>query len=106
MPTARNARGIDVLIYSQDARKKLALQIKALSNRNPVPLGKDLDCLGDFIVICRELNKEKPECFILTPAEICEGVRGKESFWLKMKHYEQERFREKWERIGRGDAKI
>lgn len=103
MPTARNAHGVDVLIYSQDARGKLALQIKAVSNRNPVPLGKALDCFGGFLVICSELSGEKPECFILTPAEIREGVRGQESFWLKMKHYEQDRFREKGERIGRGD---
>jgi hypothetical protein len=107
MPTSRNARGVDVLVYSQDTKRKLALQIKALSKRNPVPLGKDMDCLGDFIVVCRGVSEEKPECFILAHSEIQGGVRkGGKSFFLKMKHYEQDHFREKWEKIGRGDTKI
>jgi hypothetical protein len=48
MPTARNARGIDAVIYSQDATRTATLQIKALTRRSPVPLGNSLDKLfGD-----------------------------------------------------------
>src|SRR5438552_2041836 len=43
MPTARNAKGIDILIYSQDATRTHTLQVKALSKRNPVPLGGKLE---------------------------------------------------------------
>ena len=71
MPTARNARGIDVLIYSQDATRTHTIQVKALSQRSPVPLGTKLEALfGDFFVICRNLALDTPECFILTPAEV------------------------------------
>jgi hypothetical protein len=45
MPTARNARGIDVLIYSQDADRKHTIQVKTLSKGSPVPLGNNLDHL-------------------------------------------------------------
>ena len=31
MPTSRNAKGIDILIYSQDAERKYSIQVKALS---------------------------------------------------------------------------
>src|SRR5882762_2693725 len=59
MPTARNARGIDVLIYSQDASRTYTIQVKALSRRNPVPLGNRLDRLmGDFFVVCRNVRSD------------------------------------------------
>jgi hypothetical protein len=37
MPTARNAKGIDTLIYSQDASQTRTIQVKTLSKGNPVP---------------------------------------------------------------------
>jgi hypothetical protein len=39
MPTARNARGVDVVIYSQDALRTHTVQVKTLSKASPVPLG-------------------------------------------------------------------
>ena len=37
MPTARNARGIDLIAYNQDGSKFIGVQVKSLSKRNPVP---------------------------------------------------------------------
>ena len=71
MPTARNAKGIDILIYSQDAVRTHTIQVKALSQRSPVPLGGKLEgLLGDFFIICRNVALDAPECFVLTPAEV------------------------------------
>ncbi|MGE0013944.1 MAG: hypothetical protein AB7S62_17135 [Azoarcus sp.] len=39
MPTARNARGVDIIAYSRDASRFVGVQVKALSKRNPEPLG-------------------------------------------------------------------
>jgi hypothetical protein len=108
MPTARNARGIDILIYSQDATRTSAIQVKALSRRSPVPLGGKLDgLLGDFFIICRNVALDAPECFILTPAEVRKlAHRGEKdtkiSYWLQPKQYEEVQFHEKWDRIGKG----
>jgi hypothetical protein len=108
MPTARNARGIDILIYSEDGARTRTIQVKSLSNRSPVPLGNKLDNLfADFVVICRYVLRDQPECFILTPTECKQlahrGVKGdKVSFWLQPKQYEAEAFREQWERVGPG----
>lgn len=108
MPTARNARGVDVLIYSHDASRTRTLQVKALSKRSPVPLGRSIDRLfGDFFVICRNVASDTPECFVLTPAEVQRlAHRGEKNgittFWLQPKQYESDEFREQWERIGRG----
>src|SRR5207245_8832119 len=54
MPTARNARGIDVLAYSQDGSRTVTVQVKALSKRNPVPIGAKTDALiADSVLIVR-----------------------------------------------------
>jgi hypothetical protein len=108
MPTARNAKGIDVLIYSQDATRKLTVQVKALSKTSPVPLGGKLTNLfGDFFVICRKLETTTPECFVLTPSEVAAlAHRGekaeKVSYWLQPNKYAVDEYREKWDRIGTG----
>ncbi|MFM8222693.1 MAG: hypothetical protein ACKOJF_27620 [Planctomycetaceae bacterium] len=108
MPTARNAKGVDILIYSQDAARTLTIQVKTLSKGSPVPLSNKLDHLfADFIVVCRHVIRETPECFILTPSEIRQlahrGERnGKVSFWLQPRDYATDVFKEKWARIGSG----
>lgn len=110
MPTARNAKGIDILIYSQDAERKLTIQVKALSKRSPVPLGTKLDNLfGDFFVVCNNAASDAPECYVLTPAEVAslahKGEKdGKFSYWLQPKHYAVAQFYEKWLRIGKGSC--
>jgi hypothetical protein len=108
MPTARNAKGIDILIYSQDASRKLTVQVKALSKANPVPLGTKLEGLfGDFFIVCRNVAADVPQCFVLTPQEVRvlahKGEKqGNVSYWLQPKDYAVAEFQEKWERIGRG----
>ncbi|MGH7137422.1 MAG: hypothetical protein ACREHD_16890 [Pirellulales bacterium] len=108
MPTARNARGVDIVIYSQDSTRKHTIQVKTLSKGSPVPLGGKLDHLfADFVVVCRHVIREIPECFVITPAEIRETVHrgeknGKVSYWLQPREYAKEEFREKWDRIGYG----
>ena len=108
MPTSRNARGIDIVAYSRDGKRFLGIQVKSLSKRAPVPLGKSLDrIMGDFWVIIAKVVSE-PTIFILTPEEIKKRAHrgekdGRVSYWLQPKDYELEEFREAWHRIGRGD---
>jgi hypothetical protein len=108
MPTARNAKGIDILIYSQDALRTRTIQVKALSKSSPVPLGGKLDNIfGDFFVVCRNFSLTEPECFVLEPKEVHtlahKGEKdGKVSYWLQPKQYALEQFREQWQRIGSG----
>lgn len=70
MPTSRNARGIDIIAYSIDAERLLKVQVKALSKRNPVPIGASLEkVMGDFWVIVTDVTKE-PCAFIMKPSEV------------------------------------
>ena len=108
MPTARNARGIDVVAYSRDGKRYLGIQVKSLSKRAPVPLGASIENLmGDFWVIVNRVISE-PTAFILTPDEVKRLAHrgekdGRVSFWLQPNSYEADEFREAWDRIGRGD---
>lgn len=108
MPTARNARGVDIIAYSADASRFVGVQVKALSKRSPVPLGTSLDkIMGDFWVIVNRIVSRSPSAFILLPSEVRERAHrgekdGRVSYWLQRGDYERDPFREAWERIGHG----
>jgi hypothetical protein len=107
MPTARNARGVDIIAYSQDAIRTVAIQVKALSKRNPVPLGNSLSkIMGDFWIVVNKVTSE-PSAFILLPSEVSALAQrnekdGRVSYWLQATSYDQAQFHECWERIGHG----
>jgi hypothetical protein len=108
MPTARHARGIDIVLYSQDASRTHTIQVKTLSKRHPVPLSGTLDrLLGDFFVICHHVVTDSPECFVLRPDEVrARAHRGEQegrvSDWFQPKDYTVGEFRDAWRRIGSG----
>lgn len=108
MPTARNARGVDIIAYSRHASRFVGVQVKALRKRSPVPLGTSLDkIMGDFCVIVNKVAAPSPSAFILLPSEVRERAHrgekdGRVSYWLQPGDYEQDPFREAWERIGHG----
>ena len=80
MPTARNARGVDIIAYSRDASRFVGVQVKALSKRNPVPLGTSLDkIMGDFWVIVNKVATPTPSAFILLPSEVRERAHRGET---------------------------
>ena len=100
MATARNARGVDVIAYSADASRFVGIQVKALSKRNPVPLGPSLDkCMGDFWIIVNNVSSDAPSAFVLTPSEVVASAHhnkkdGHASFWLQPGNYDQPQFKE------------
>ena len=106
VPPTANGKGVDFLIYGQDASQKLTIKVRALSRRAAVPLGATLDnLLADYLVVCSKVIEDNPECFILTQEEVRELANrnekgGKVSYWLELRDYDAERFREKWDRIG------
>jgi hypothetical protein len=107
MPTARNARGVDIIAYNRDATKFIGVQVKALSKRDPVPIGTSLDkVMGDFWIVINKVASA-PSAFVLRPSEVKEQAHrgekdGRVSFWLQPIAYEQDQFREAWDRIGCG----
>lgn len=63
--------------------------------------------LGDFWVVVNKVASSAPSAFIMLPTEVKElahrrAKEGRVSFWLQPTSYDQENFKEKWERIGHG----
>ena len=108
MPTSRNTKGIDIIIFSQNASQKISIQVKTLSKRNPVPLGTSLDnFVADYVVICVRNHPNEPICYVMTPREVKKlshrGERnGKVSYWLQRQTYENDEYEGNWRRIGHG----
>lgn len=109
LPTSRNAWGPDVLIYSQDAKQRHCIQVKSLSKRAPAGLGTSLEKLvEDFVVVCIDVAKPdvNPVCFVLN-AEEAKNLAYRDKcggqHWLQPTAYDSDEFRERWDRIGRGD---
>jgi len=106
LPTSRNARGIDLVVYSRDAERKHTIQIKSLSKKNPVPVGTKLDGLiAEYLIVCTKVFNEKPEVFVMRidaiKSRIHEGTKnGRKSYWLQPKSYEE--FKDNWGIIGKG----
>ncbi|MES2135679.1 MAG: hypothetical protein V4502_01290 [Pseudomonadota bacterium] len=107
MPTVRNARGADLYAASDDERRVIPIQSKALSKRNPVPLGASLETLcSEWWVITVNANDEAPTCYVLSLEEVKSSAHrgvneaGKVSYWLQPKSYAKDEFREAWQRLG------
>ncbi len=109
LPTSRNAKGVDIIIYNQNATRTLTIQVKSLSKRNAVPLGGKLDNLvADYIIICRNvIDKNKnPEVFIAKTDKAKNEVsrHGKyenAAYWWPPPKYEV--YKDKWDKIGEGN---
>jgi hypothetical protein len=105
MPTSRNARGIDIVIYSQNGDRKYTVQIKSLREENPVPIGKSLDSLfADYLIICTNVM-DSPELFVTTTNGIRHKIHkgqkeGRISYWLQTKDYRE--FKDNWEILPNG----
>lgn len=106
MPTARNARGADIIAYNIDCSRMVSIQVKTLSKKNPVPLGTSLHkIMGDFWVIVNNIITS-PVTYVLLPSEVKRLAHrgeknGRVSYWLQPSSYCVEDFREAWHRIGK-----
>lgn len=109
MVTARNARGLDIIAYGADCSRFVGVQVKALSKRDPVPLGASLDSvIGDFWIIVDNLAST-PRAFVMLPGEVKNLAHrgekdGRVSYWLQPSSYDAKGFAEAWERIGCGGS--
>ena len=107
MPTARNAKGIDIIAYNKSGPEFIGVKVKALTKRNPVPLGNSLEKIrGDFWLVINNVGGD-PNVFVLIPEEIKNlAHRGEKngvaSYWLQPKAYDTPAFKEAWHRIGYG----
>ena len=102
MPTARNAKGIDIVAYTPDGKGFKGVQVKSLSKRNPIPLGTNLDkVMGDVWCVVVRQSDDSLVTYLLSPKQIRDGAHqdGNGSWWVEPKMYDLPKFREKWNRF-------
>ena len=106
MPTARNAKGIDIIAYSPDGKKFLGIQVKTLSKRNPIPVGSSLEkVMGDFWIVVTKATEPTPDVYVFTPNEIKEMAHlGGKTWWVEPTCYDKSEYKEAWGRIGLAPA--
>ncbi|MHA1185889.1 MAG: hypothetical protein ACTSSK_03300 [Candidatus Heimdallarchaeota archaeon] len=104
LPTSRNARGADILAYSLDRKRTIAIEVKSLSGNDPISFNPTTT-ISDFLIICRYVY-DVPEIFI---ARIDDEFKlkvtireknGKKSYWIKTKDFEP--YKDNWDIIGKG----
>ncbi len=106
LPTSRNAKGVDIVAYSQKATKTITIQVKALTEKTPVPFGNNIDKIfEEYVIICRKVFDDRYEIFIIKSSEVKRGIHkgeknGKISYWLQPKAYEE--YLNRWNEIGDG----
>ena len=104
MPTARNARGIDVVAYNGDASKFLGIQVKSLSKRSAVPVGTSMNkIMGDYWIVVTRIATT-PVAYVLSKEEVLARTHkaekdGKASFWIEPGAYEIEEFKNAWPKL-------
>lgn len=106
MPTARNAKGVDIVAYTPDAKKYLGFQVKTVSRKWGVPLGKNgvTNSMADYWIVVVLDGQAGPDCYILKPGEVRSGVfvDSKGNSWLEAKKYATLDYLEWWDRIRKG----
>ena len=99
--TTRNARGPDIIAYSQSGKIMHTIQVKALSRRNPTSVGSSSSSqknfkMSKFVIICNNVYDANPQSFIAKTNQIKINKHG----WIEPKDYEK--FKDNWKIIGDG----
>jgi len=96
MPTTRNAKGPDLIIYSQDGKTMRKIQVKSLSRWNHIMPGpKENFLMSDFVVICTGVYGDNPETYIAKTRELYKSTN--KHGWINKKEYV--RFKDNWKII-------
>jgi hypothetical protein len=75
MPTARNAKGADIIAYTPDQKRFITFQVKAMTKLANISLGKSLDAVSsDWWIVVTNAYSE-PISFILTPDEVRQAAK-------------------------------
>jgi len=96
LPTSRNARGPDLIIYSQNGKKTYKIQVKSLSKWNHImPGAKENFTMSDFVIICTNVYEEIPKLYIAKTGELYKSTN--KHGWINKKKYVK--YRDNWKII-------
>ena len=105
--TSRNAKGPDMIIYSQSGKKKHTVQVKATTNKRQIPVGSNIDNfrMSDFVIMCVNVYKS-PELFLAKAdkisVKITNAKKGTSDKGYYINHEEYTKYKDNWEILGDG----
>lgn len=100
MPTARNAKGADIIAYTPDQKRFFTIQIKAMSKLTNVSLGYSLDALDcEWWIVVADVYDD-PVAYVLTRDEIVKTAKlYGDTYWAQGSQFDTELTRNRWNRI-------
>ena len=103
MPTARNAKGADILAYAADQSRFLTFQVKAMTKRTNISLGKTLDSVTcDWWLVVVDAYGH-PVTYVMTPDEVRQSAKlYRETWWAQGAVFDNPGTRDRWDRIADG----
>lgn len=91
LPTSRNSKGPDLIIYSTNGKKIYKIQVKSLSKWDNVSIGgKENFKMSDIVIICTDVYDESPQIYIARTKDIKINKYG----WIGKKDYLN--FKDNW----------
>ena len=104
LATARNAKGINLVVYNEAASKMIGVQVKCLAGKNAIPLGKhdNLDHLiGDVWTVVILNGGDHPDTYVMTLDEIKAGAHQEKdrSWWVNYKKFAKPEYLEQWDLV-------
>lgn len=118
MPTIKNAKGIDIVAYSENGGEMLTIQTKGFTDSQSISFQTKDDVIADFYIIATQVYEHPPIVYILTKDEVKDHlVPYKDKFWVDKRIYQpkkksknnygqdlSQQFVETWGKVGFGFA--
>ena len=101
LPTSRNARGVDIIAYTETGGDPVLIQVKTLSKKSAVGMGDSVDNLVKaWWVIVVNARDEHPAVFVIRSSDIKKLANrheknGKVSYWVEPAQYCSDKYRAK-----------
>lgn len=100
LPTSRNAKGADIIAYSNDHERFFTIQVKAMSKLANISLGKSLkkvEC--EWWIIVFDVYHES-QAYILARQEIVDSAKlYQDIYWAQKNEFANEEALNQWKRI-------
>ena len=96
MITARNARGVDIVMYSQDANKMKTIQVKS-STESILPTVRIEYPIADYLIIITKVYRRDRDIYICNKDKIKDEI---EKGLIQRSSYKH--FKNNWKSIGNG----
>ncbi|WP_141631549.1 hypothetical protein [Rhodopirellula baltica] len=100
LPTSRNARGADIIVYNEEQTKFSTVQVKAMTKLTNISLGKSTDLVQcDWWVVVMNVY-EQPFAHVLTRSEVIDSAKlYSDCHWAQGKALATSHTLNAWERI-------